>query len=229
MDDTPHGLVTISHAIYDKVTQYHATIGSNVPTRKLKTLEAKLLEEARKECLSRRYEEAINIYTHALAVSEKMGSAVTDDPGGRGTLIHNIAFCLHCLGEFDAAKAYYEQSLEMFQEVKFPLAHKLVNGILYPERLIAEWVFGGLNQNRILLTKERLHDISFGRKPDMKQLDEWGRTKKMPDEAAPPPKAERPRDDEEGPAWLRASRKARHDDDAYHPYETTEETPPRSD
>ena len=46
--------------------------------------------------------------------------ALTLRAGGRGTLVHNIAFCLHCLGEFEAAKAYYEQSLELFTRINVP-------------------------------------------------------------------------------------------------------------
>ena len=46
------------------------------------------------------------------------------DTGNRATLVHNIAFCLHALGEFDAAKAYYEQSLEGFKNVNVPFSTK---------------------------------------------------------------------------------------------------------
>ena len=113
------GVEAISSALYDKVTHYHAAIGHNVSQSELKTLENKLLDEARKACLAQKYEEAVNLFTHALAVTEKSKTGVHDDAGGRGTLIHNIAFCLHCMGEFDAAKAYYEQALELFKKITF--------------------------------------------------------------------------------------------------------------
>ena len=121
----------------------------------------KLLEGARKECMQHKWEEALELFTHALAVSEKVkASSTSSDPGGRGTLVHNIAFCLHCMGEFEAARGYYEQSLECFKKVTFPLHQKVINGLLYPERLAYELAYGGLNHNRIQMTKERLLDIS---------------------------------------------------------------------
>lgn len=152
----------------DRVTQYHAAIGEGVAPNQLAELERKLLEEARKECMQHKWEDALELFTHALAVSEKVkASSINSDPGGRGTLVHNIAFCLHCMGEFEAARAYYEQSLECFKKVTFPLHQKVINGLLYPERLAYELAYGGLNHNRIQMTKERLLDISFGRKPNL--------------------------------------------------------------
>lgn len=216
MTTAEQGVAAVSNALYDKVTHYHAAIGFNVPQSELKNLENKLLDEARKECLAAHYEEAINLFTHALAVTEKCKGGALDDPGARGTLIHNIAFCLHCIGEFEAAKAYYEQSLELFKKVTFPLHTKLVTGLLYPERLVAEVMYGGLNHNRIQMTKERLLDISFGRKPDLKQLDGWGRKKPMPEptnESAAGARQERDEADEEAvgerrPGWLSVSQDA---------------------
>ena len=134
---------------------------ADVSTYELTKLEAKLLKEASKECFAQNWEEALLLFTNALAVSEKTKSCA--DPGTRGTFVHNIGFCLHCMGEFEAAKAYYEQSIECLQKVQFPLHTKVLNGILYPERLFFEAIYGGLNHNRIQMTKERLLDISFNR------------------------------------------------------------------
>jgi tetratricopeptide (TPR) repeat protein len=175
------GVEAVSADLLGKVTQYHAAIGEGVPRAELIKLENRLLEEARKECLAQHYEEALNLFTHALAVTEKSKSENNSDPGLRGTLVHNIAFCLHCKSEFEAAKAYYEQSLEMFKRVSLPMHQKVLNGILYPERLAYEAVYGGLNHNRIQMTKERLLDVSFGRLPNLTQLDQYGRKKAMPE------------------------------------------------
>ena len=76
-------------------------------------------------------------------------------------------------------------------------------------------MYGGLNHNRIQMTKERLLDISFGRKPDLKQLDGWGRKKPMrsrPTRAAGA-RQERDEADEEAvgerrPGWLSVSQDA---------------------
>ena len=172
------GVAQVSAKIYDRVQQYHAQIGADVAPAELTRLEAKLLAEASKECYAQHWEEALHLFTNALAVSEKTKSCA--DPGTRGTFVHNIGFCLHCLGEFEAAKAYYEQSIECLKKVQPPMHTKVLNGILYPERLVFEAIYGGLNHNRIQMTKERLLDISFNRKPDLKVLDEYGRKKPMP-------------------------------------------------
>ena len=160
------GVQRVSAKICDSVQQYHAQIGANVAMSELTALEAKLLKEASKECYAQNWEEALNLFTNALAVSEKTKSCA--DPGTRGTFVHNIGFCLHCMGEFEAAKAYYEQSIECLKKVDPPLHRKLLNGVLYPERLVFEVIYGGLNYNRIQMTKERLIDIAFNRKPDLK-------------------------------------------------------------
>ena len=160
------GVQRVSAKICDNVQQYHAHIGANVAMSELTALEAKLLKEASKECYAQNWEEALNLFTNALAVSEKTKSCA--DPGTRGTFVHNIGFCLHCMGEFEAAKAYYEQSIECLKKVDPPLHRKLLNGVLYPERLVFEVIYGGLNYNRIQMTKERLIDIAFNRKPDLK-------------------------------------------------------------
>jgi len=90
------------------VTRYHAAIGADVGKAELTRLENKLLEEGRTACYKQQWEEAVNLFTHALAVMEKIQTDM--DSGNRGTLVHNIAFCLHNMGEFAAAKAYTTSS-----------------------------------------------------------------------------------------------------------------------
>ena len=104
------------------------------------------------------------------------------DTGNRATLVHNIAFCLHALGEFvDAGEGLLRQSLEGFKNVNVPFSTKVIQGLLYPERLICEAIYGGLNHNRIQMTKERIFDCEFKRLPDLTQLDGWGRQEAAPD------------------------------------------------
>lgn len=176
-------IIAVSASSIMTAALHHAAVGENVPRSELAQLENKLLEEARKECLAQHYTEALALFQHALAAAEKSKS-VNSDPSNRGTIIHNIAFCYHCMGDFDAAKELYEQCLDCFKAINLPLHQKVLNGFLYPERLVFELVYGGLNHNRVQMTKERLLDISFNRKPDLKQLDQYGRTKAMPDDAA---------------------------------------------
>ena len=135
-------------ALHDRVTQYHAAIGDGVSASELSRL-SKLMEEAR-GVHGAQLGGGAGTFTHALAVSEKSNSgSVNGDAGGRGALVHNIAFCLHLLGEFDAARIYYEQSLECFKKVSLPVHQRLLNGLLYPERMAFELMHGGLNHNRI--------------------------------------------------------------------------------
>ena len=180
---TQHGVAVVSEQLFEKVTRYHAAIGADVCTSELARLENKLLEEGREACLKQQWEEALNLFTHALAVIEKSKTGMAADAANRGTVVHNVAFCLHAMGEFEAAKAYYEQSLECFQNIQVPVYQKVINGLLYPERLAFEAVYGGLNHNRIQMTKERLLDVSFSRKPDLTQLDQWGRKRPMADKS----------------------------------------------
>ena len=206
----PAGVAAVSRTLYDRVTQYHAAIGPEVSQAELSRHEQKLLEEARKHCIAHRWDEALELFAHALAVTEKSKTKFGGDAGGRGTLIHNIAFCLHCMGEFEAARAHYEQSLECFSKVTFPLHQRLLNGLLYPERVAFELMYGGLNHNRIIMTKERLLDLSFNRKPDLQQLDEFGRRKPMPNgtegtaiaQASSWTPPSEPVGDERKPGWL---------------------------
>lgn len=166
------GVATIAEHLLDKVTQYHAQIGaeSKVSLSHLRELEHKLVEEARELCIAQRWDEALNTFTHALAVTEK-AHAADDSKEMKAALVHNIGYCLHCLGEFEAAQAYYEQALTRFRGLTTPFLDRWTIG----------WIFGDLNDNRVQFIKERLLDISFGRLPEAKYLDGMGRKRPMPD------------------------------------------------
>ena len=152
------GVAAVSQQLFDKVTRYHAAIGAEVSSSELTRLETKLIKEGQEACFRQEWEEALNLFTHALAVVEKGKTDLGTDTGNRGTLVHNVAFCLHCMGEFEAAKAYYEQSLECFKNapLEVPMTKKVLNGVLYPERLLFELLYGGLNHNRAQMTKARV-------------------------------------------------------------------------
>ena len=79
-----------------------AQIGQNVNRDELQQLEWNLLGEAKMLFHQRKFEEALNTFTHCLAVTEKTRSA--KDHAVRGAVIHNIASCLHNLGEMEAAQ-----------------------------------------------------------------------------------------------------------------------------
>ena len=153
------GVATVSSKLFTNVTHYHAQIGADVAKETLQQLEWNLLAEAKTLFHQRKFEEALNTFTHCLAVTEKTRSA--KDHAVRGAVIHNIASCLHNLGEMEAAQAYYEQAIEAFKKAYTPLVERAIDG--------------DANKRRIDFVKERLVDISWGRKPDGdKYLDENG-------------------------------------------------------
>ena len=128
------GVAEVSSNLYENVTRYHAQvnwtgalmclstckspgeshssqclpqcllpqIGHNVNKDELQQLEWNLLGEAKTLFHQRKFEEALNTFTHCLAVTEKTRSA--KDHAVRGAVIHNIASCLHNLGEMEAAQ-----------------------------------------------------------------------------------------------------------------------------
>jgi len=172
--DNELGVAGVAQNLFEKVTQYHAQIGANVDINALQQLEWALLGEAKALFHQRKFEEALNTFTHCLAVTEKTRSG--RDQAVRGAVVHNIASCLHNLGEMEAAQAYYDQAIEAFKKAKTPLLEKLF--------------YGDPNRRRIDFVKERLVDITWGRKPDGdKYLDENGVKRPVPElgQLAPEP------------------------------------------
>ena len=101
----------ISADILGSVERHVANIGADVSRETLLSLEHTLLEEAKEHCYGRRWEQAISAFTHALAVCEK--ARASSEIPVRAAIVHNLGYCLHCLGEWDAAKEYYEQGLQV--------------------------------------------------------------------------------------------------------------------
>ena len=204
-----HGLGSISEDLYGRVTHYHAQIGSHVSHETLLRLETGMLREARELVDARKFEEALNCFTHALAISEKahLGAATPS----QGVIVHEIAECLHHLGEFEAAEAYYTQALETIRRVQTPK---------WEARAV--WALGKLSgvkppdvqQARVLFIKSRLLDVELGRLPEPVFLDENGiRRKLAPVHAGARRGAWEEEDDEAGaaaywdekPSWLAAA------------------------
>jgi len=159
------GVGTVSAALLGKVTQYHAQIGSSVPMAALRDLERHLTDEGTVLYRRGQFEDALNTFTHALAITDK-----TDGTAGvRGAIVHNIASCLHQLGEVEAAQVYYQQAIHAFEAGA--TSTKLIDKI---DKVIN----GNINQKRADFVKDRFIDIAWGRKPDTnKYLDSQGRKK----------------------------------------------------
>ena len=72
----------------------------------------------------------------------------------------------------EAAQAYYEQAIQAFEKAKTPFLERMM--------------YGNTNQRRVDFVKERLIDISWGRKPDGdKYLDENGHKRPVPTQQVP--------------------------------------------
>lgn len=207
----------MSEKLFSRVTKYHAQIGGQVKKETLNQLEWNLLTEAKEQFHRAQYEEALNTFTACLAVTEKTRNS--KDFAVRGAIVHNIASCLHHLGEIEAAQEYYEQAIASFEKANTGMVEKLL--------------YGDTNKRRVDFVKERLIDISWGRKPDIdKYLDENGRKRPVPvppptfaaqnqklsdkwgDEPPPPPWAARDMDAvnsdypyDRRPAWMSATRR----------------------
>jgi len=121
------------------------------------------------------FEEALHLFKQCQAVIQRTRSR--SEHAEYGAVMHNIASCLHCLGQFDDAKGYYEQAVVCFESAS-------------PSRL---WValYGDVDQRRAQFARERLIDLEYGRKPDLdKYLDGYGKKQQVtPDLAQPPPRA----------------------------------------
>ena len=101
-----------------------------------------------------------------------------------GAILHNIASCLHCIGDFDAARAYYEHALAVFDARAGPT--RFMPG---PSRI---WtvVYGDIDQKRRDFVRERLVDVEFRRKPDLDQyLDQYGARRRVTPDLTQPPLA----------------------------------------
>lgn len=159
------GVSEVSEKLYGQVTHYHAQIGHRVPKDALNDLEWRLLSEAKDLFHRAMYEEALNTFTHCLAVTEKTRGH--KELAVRGAIVHNIASCLHHLGELEAAQEYYEQAIQSFNRAETPTMERLLHG--------------DTNKRRVDFVKERLIDISWGRRPDAdKFLDENGVKRPVP-------------------------------------------------
>ena len=85
-----------------RMQHYHAQVGHDVSRTALEEVFGRLVVEARMKFHQRKYDEALQVFKHCLAVAEK--TTTKGKHAEYGALMHNIASCLHCLGDFPAAK-----------------------------------------------------------------------------------------------------------------------------
>ena len=158
------GLANISQHLLDVVTQYHMRIGSGASVSELQTLQNRLLDEAEDCGVAGEWEAALNVYTHALAVSEKLAGIVRDRPevAVQAAIVMHLGGCLHHLGELEAAGAYYEQSIQGLQRLRTPAYERWlveaigrVSGVAPPD----------ITHARVQFLKSRILDVTLGRYP----------------------------------------------------------------
>ena len=119
-----------------------------------------LLEEGREHCNAQRFHEALHAFTSSLTFCEAVGVSV------HAAALHNVGHCLQSLGEFSAARPYYERALALFVRSSPP-----------------RWTVGSdVHDSRCAFIKERLVEVMFNRLPTREYLDEWGRKRPLSDE-----------------------------------------------
>lgn len=167
------GLASISEQLYSRVTSFHAQIGSSATVATLLSLEKRLLDQAEVTAGAGEWEEAVNVFTHALAVTEKLRAAAdtTVYATTQAAIVSHIGTCLHHLGEFEAAKAYYEEAITSIQRLRTPSYERWLtsalgrlSGVPPPD----------LNHARVQFLRGRLLDLEFDRMPEEEYHGEFG-------------------------------------------------------
>lgn len=151
---------------------FHAQVGDSIPLSALEAVSNSMIVEARKKFHQHKFEEALHGFQYCLAVAEKTTrSGKGPKIAEYGAMLHNIASCLHCLGDFATAKTYYERALAAFDGPA-------------PSR-ISYLLYGDVDRKRCEFVRERLVDIEHGRKPDLdKYLDGYGNRRDVTPELA---------------------------------------------
>lgn len=166
------GMAAVADDLYQRVTHCNAQIGANVGHDQLRVLESSLLKEANYLIEARQWEGALNVFTHALAVCEKAHEASLcresqtiqtwakskvisekQQVQAQATIVQNIGYCLHCLGELEAAKEYYTQAARLL--VKARKANAFIDW----------WRYGEETEAKLQTIRKRLEDISEGNRP----------------------------------------------------------------
>ena len=166
------GLASISARLLDMAMQTHDHLGS-IGLIELRKLQNGLLDEAEDFCVVGDWEAGLNVYTHALACGEKIAARVCERPdvANQAAILMHMGSCLHHVGELDAARAYYEQSVEALKDLKMPSAERwLVSAIGRVSGVAPRDVA----RERTLFLKGRLLDIELGRPPENEYANEIG-------------------------------------------------------
>ena len=111
-----------------------------------------LIEEARYLCTAEQWTAAFDTFRRALELCRH-------DRAVAAAVSHNMGRCLQSLGEFEAAKGYYEEALSGLCALR-PSGSAVVTDA---------------HNSRITFVKQRLLEVTLHRRPAPEYLDQWGR------------------------------------------------------
>ena len=104
-----------------------------------------LIDEARYLCTAEQWAPAFDTFRRALALCER-------DRAVAAAVLHNMGRCLQSLGEFEAAKGYYEEALSALCAMR-------------SSALRGSAVAADAHNSRITFVKERLFEVALRRQP----------------------------------------------------------------
>lgn len=153
VDDPSNSRVTLMIMRYKEELKLEPLSG-----RATKNLKAKLMNDAQQAYQKSQFEEAIDHFAQLTALAE--GETKRDEET-LASIRANFGSCLHNLHEFEYAKIYYKQGLEMFEAL--------------PTSKVTWLFYGDVNAKRINYIKARLTDLAVEKLPDKsKYLDSYG-------------------------------------------------------
>ena len=122
-------------------------------------------QDAKASFFSGDFVQALQLYVKGHAIMSAFGNAGYDE-AIEGTILHNIASCLHNLNELSEAQEWYGRAIVAFRAKHPGFLSKLVNG--------------DLNEKRIGFSEERMARAAQGLPPTDEYLDSSGRKAASP-------------------------------------------------
>eukprot|EP00966_Prymnesium_polylepis_P252701 5841614-Prymnesium_polylepis.2 len=90
------------------------------------------------------------------------------DDALEGTILHNMASCLHYLDELNEAQEWYTRAISSFRVIRTSRMDRLVNG--------------DVNERRIQFASERMHLAAQGKQPKWEMLSGGGSKSELKDD-----------------------------------------------
>ena len=136
-------------------SRWHAQIGGDVPRQELRSLFKSMRSAGTQAFKKGEFDAALQLFNQSLAIASK----VDRDIGTRGVLLHNIASCLHNLGDWECAESHYEQALSA-------LEHAITSGSSQSSDEVLS--------SRLRFVRRRLQEVAAREAPGTAYLDSAG-------------------------------------------------------